>query len=422
MRRTDAGQWTTRWAAAAAWPVIAVLTNACGGAEASRPTPGVAGDTITVGALSPLSDAVAVIGKPIVAGLQAYVDRLNERGGVAGRYRVRLLVEDVAYINPSSSAQKYQKIKGDVAMMAQILGTDHINTVLPLLAEDSVVAVPTTFDADWVREPHLIPWGPAYQLSAINGIGYYLTEGGGAGKRVCALTIATGYGQAGLEGVEFAAKELGFEIAATARFKQDDQDFVAPITQLRNAKCDAVFLVSLPGVTGRLLGAAAQLGFAPQWIALVPSWAPSLAESALKDYYAEHLLLAWDGPEWGDTTVTGMREMLAALAKFKPDQKPDVYAAVGWNLGYIVHQTLERAVASGDLTRPGLLRAVEQLGTLSFDGMFSPYTYGAASARAPSRMASIFRINPAKPVGLELVKKNFESPAAEKFVFHAKAR
>lgn len=423
MRRGTDGLRTMKSVASAGGLVAVVLVGACGGAggEASRPTPGVSGDTITVGALSPLSDAVAVLGKPIIAGLTAYFDQLNERGGVAGKYRVRVLVEDVTYINPSSSTQKYQKVKDDVAMMAQVLGTDHINTVLPLLGEDSVVAVPTTFDADWVREPNLIPWGPPYQLAAINGIGYYLSERG-AGKRVCALTIATGYGDAGLEGVEFAAKELKFDIAATARFRQDDQDFVAPITQLRNAKCDAVFLASLPGTTGRLLGAAAQLGFAPQWISLAPSWHASLAESPLKDYYTSNLLIAWDGREWGDTTVTGMREMIAGLAKYKPDQKPDLFALSGWAIGHLVHQTLEKAVASGDLTRAGFLRASEQLGTVSFGGLLSTYTYGAATARVPGRTSSIFRINAAKPVGLELVKADFESPAAAKFEFKKKAR
>lgn len=423
MRRGDVRHSTSRRIAYIAVPGLLVLIGGCGGAaEASRPTPGVSGDTITVGALSPLSDAVAVLGKPIVAGLQSYFSQLNEKGGVAGKYHVKVLVEDVAYINPSTSTQKYQKIKDQVVMMAQILGTDHINTVLPLLGEDSIVAVPTTFDADWVREPNLIPWGPPYQLSAINGIGYYMTERGGAGKRICALTIATGYGDAGLEGVEFAAKEQNFQLAASARFKQDDQDFVAPITQLRNAKCDAVFLASLPGVTGRLLGAAAQLGFAPQWIALTPSWHPSLAESPLKDYYTANLLIAWDGPEWGDTTVAGMREFLTALAKYQPDQKPDFFASSGWTIGHLVHQTLERAVASGDLSRAGLLRATEQLGTVSFGGLFSTYTYGAATARVPGRTSSIFRINAAKPVAMELVKSNFESPAAEKFEFKRKAR
>jgi ABC-type branched-subunit amino acid transport system substrate-binding protein len=396
----------------------ALLLAACAG-ESARTTPGVSGDTISLGALSPLSDAVAVIGKPIVAGLQTYFDALNAKGGIGGKYRVRLLVEDVTYANPSTSVQKYQKLKSDVVMMAQILGTDHINTVLPLLSEDSMVAVPTTFDGEWVREPHLIPWGPPYQISAMNGIAYFLSESGGgaSGKRVCALAIATGYGGAGLEGVEFAAKEMGFQVASVARFKQDDQDFVAPITQLKNARCDGVFLVSLPGVTGRLLGAAAQLNFTPRWIAQMPSWHPSLAESPLRDYLTAHLWVAWTGPEWGDTTVAGMREMLAAIKQYRPDQKPDLYFVAGWNIGQLTHQTLERAVANGDLSRAGMLRAVQQLGAVTFDGLIGTYTYGSVDQREPVRASAIFRINPSKPVALELIAPHFESPIARKFTF-----
>jgi ABC-type branched-subunit amino acid transport system substrate-binding protein len=394
---------------------------ACGG-EVSRPVPGVSGDTITVGALSPMSDAVAVIGKPIVGGLQTYIDNLNAKGGVAGRYKVRLLVEDVTYANPSTSSQKYQKVKEDVAMLAQILGTDHINTVLPLLAEDSIMAVPTTFDAEWVREPQLFSWGPPYQVSAMNGVSYFLTEGGGTGKPVCGMAIATGYGDAGLEGLTFAAKEMGFEVAATARFTQSDQDFVAPITQLRNAKCGAVFLVSLPGVTGRLLGTAAQLGFAPRWIALAPAWAPALLDSPLRDYLAANLWISWDGPEWGDTTVVGMRDMLAALKTYQPDQKPDLYVTAGWALGYLTHQVLEKAASNGDLSRAGIMRARDELGSLDFQGLFSTYAYGAVAGRSPARTSSIFRINPLKPTGMEMLKAGYESPAAGKFAFERKAR
>lgn len=416
--------WATRSMArgtAASLGLVTLAAGACGG-EGAPVVPGVAGDTISVGALSPMSDAVAVIGKPIVAGLQTYFDALNARGGVAGRYAVRLLVEDITYANPSTSAQKYQKVKADVAMMAQILGTDHINTVLPLLAEDSIVAVPTTFDAEWVREPQLISWGPPYQVSAINGVSYYLTDGGGAGKRICGMAIATGYGDAGLEGLAFAAKELGFEVAATARFTQSDQDFVAPISQLRNARCDAVFLVSLPGVTGRLMGAAAQLGYAPRWIALAPSWAPALLDSPLRDYLAANLWIPWDGPEWGDTTVVGMRDMLAALGTYEPDQKPDLFVSAGWTLGYLTHQVLEKAAASGNLSRAGIMKARDELGTLDFQGLFSAYAYGPVATRSPARTSSMFRINPAKPTGFELMRAGYESPAASRFVFERKAR
>lgn len=394
---------------------------ACGGAG-SRPLPGVSGDTLSVGSLAPLSDAVAVLGKPITAGLRAYMADLNARGGVAGRYHVRVLVEDVTYANPSTSVQKYQKIKNDVVMMAQVLGTDHINTVLPLLSEDSVTAVPTTFDAEWVREPQLIPWGPPYQIAAINGISYYLTEGGGQGKRVCALTIATGYGDAGLEGLQFASTEMGFPIVSAARFRQDDQDFVAPITQLRNARCDAVFLVSLPGVTGRLLGAAAQIGYAPRWIGLMPAWHSTLAASPLIEYYERNLWIVWDGPQWGDTTVAGIRALQAAQQKYEPDQQPDLWFACGWVLGQLTHATLERAVADGDLSRAGIMAAVAKLGRMDFDGILSAYTYGRADQRDPARSVSLFRVNAARPIGLELLRAGVASPAAAKFTFERRAR
>jgi ABC-type branched-subunit amino acid transport system substrate-binding protein len=365
---------------------------------------------------------VAVLGKTITAGLRAYISDLNARGGVAGKYHVQLLIEDVTYANPSTSVQKYEKIKQDVVMMAQILGTDHINTILPLLNEDSVVAVPTTFDGEWVREPQLISWGPPYQIAAINGISYYITEGGGQGKRVCALTIATGYGDAGLEGLQFASQEMGFPIVSAARFRQDDQDFVAPITQMRNARCDAVFLVSLPGVTGRLLGAAAQIGYAPQWIALMPAWHATLAASPLREYYEKNLLVVWDGPQWGDTTVAGVRALTAAQRQYEPEQQPDIWFACGWVLGQLTHAALEQAAAAGDFSRAGMMAAVGKLGRMDFDGILSPYSYGSADQRDPARAVSVFKVNSAKPVGLELLKKGVAAPAAAKFTFERRSR
>ena len=297
---------------------------ACSGAD-SRPVPGVSGDTLSVGSLAPLSDAVAVLGKPITAGLRAYFADLNARGGVAGRYQVRVLVEDVTYANPSTSVQKYQKIKNDVVMMAQVLGTDHIKTVLPLLTEDSVAAVPTTFDAEWVREPQLIPWGPPYQIAAINGISIYLTDGGGQGKNVCALTIATGYGDAGLEGLQFASTEMGFPIVSAARFRQDDQDFVAPITQLPERPVRR----GLPGVAARrdrsLVrrrgpdGLRAALDQPHAGVAFgAGRFSPDrlLREESLGRAGTVH---SGAIPPW-----PGIRALQAAQLKYEPDQQPDL--------------------------------------------------------------------------------------------------
>ncbi|MEQ1691188.1 MAG: hypothetical protein ABMA00_07885 [Gemmatimonas sp.] len=71
--------------------VMALAVGGCGGKgdTTTARTPGVSGDTIYLGALVPLSDAVAVIGKPLLSGLTAYFDRVNaESGGIGGKYKV----------------------------------------------------------------------------------------------------------------------------------------------------------------------------------------------------------------------------------------------------------------------------------------------------------------------------------------------
>ncbi len=391
----------------------ATFAVACGG-ERAQPTPGVSGDTITIGAIVPLSDAVAAIGVPMAAGMRVYFDDLNARGGIAGRYQVRLLVEDQTYANPSTSAQKYQKIKDQVALFGMVVGTDHVNMLLPLLAEDRVMLVPATFDAEWVREPMLFPFSPPYQIWAMNGAGYFLAEGRRTGKTVCAAALATGYGEAGVEGLTFGAERLGYTIGATVRFKQDDQDFVAPITQLRNARCDAVVLVSLPAVTGRVLGTAAQMGFAPQWILLSPGWHGTMVESPLRDYLVKNAWVAYDGQAWGDPSE-GMAQLLDATARLRPEQKPDIYYSVGWAISILVEALLAHAVERGDLSRDGIMRASETVGRISTRGFSGEYTYGPAATREPPRGISIFRVDPSAPTGLRTMVTGYETTASREY-------
>ena len=416
--RTDA--WRTRVRSVAALTTGALLLVACGGGSADTAvrTPGVSGDTIYIGALTPLSDAVAVIGKPMLAGLTTYFDRVNaEQGGVGGKYIVKVLAEDITYANPSSGAQKYQKIKDQVAMIGLVVGTDQVNGILPLLAEDSVIAAPTTFDAEWVHNEWLLPWGSPYQLQAINGVGYAITDGGHQGQTVCTLSLNTGYGQAAVEGVQHLASNMGFQVAINATFKQDDQDFVAPVTQLKNAGCGVVMLASLPSVTGKVLGTAAQLGFAPRWIGTSPSWHHALAASPIAEYLVKNFWVSWDGPAMGDTTEAGIRTLLAAQAKYAPGQAADLYYYAGFIVAFPIHAMVESAVASGDLSRAGMRAASQAITTTTSDGLVSGYTYGAAPSRNPPRVSSLFRVNPNGAVGLDLVARGVSVPAAMSYQF-----
>jgi hypothetical protein len=78
---------------------------------------------------------------------------------------------------------------------------------------------------------------------------------------------------------------------------------------------------------------------------------------------------------------------------------------------------LEKAVELGDLSREGLMKASEQLGTVSFDGLSGDYQYGPAESRNPSRMSTIYEVKPDQPFGLGTLEYQYESEAAKAFEF-----
>ena len=372
---------------------------------------------INLGIITPLTGAVAAIGKPLTAGNEVWFKYVNEElKGIAGKYKVVLKTEDSQYV-PQNGVQAYNKIKNDVVLFAQLLGTPVTKAVLPQLNTDGIVAAPASLDADWVREKHLLPIGGPYQIQMINAASWLINEGGGKGKVMCVLSQDDAYGQAGLAGVDYAAKELGFTVKEKVTFKATAPDFTAQVQQLQGGGCQVVYLVSTPTDTAKILGTAAPKGFAPQWIGQSPSYIGALSQSPLKDYLAKTFFIAAEGTEWGDTSVPGMKDMLDRLQAYAPSQAPDYYFAFGYNQARAVTAVLEKAVELGDLSRAGILKAMEEVGTLTFDGLSGDYKYGTAAERVPPRTSTIFKINPAKPIGIEKVKYNFETEAAKKFTF-----
>jgi len=394
-------------------------TGAAGNPNAGNPpaVPGFDGTTIKLGVVTPTSGAVAIIGNPLTAGNKAWFDALNEeKGGIAGKYKVSLEIVDSKY-DPPTGVQAYNQIKGDVVMFAQLLGTPIVKAVLDQMKADNIVAQPASLDADWVREQNLLPLGGPYQIQAINAVSWYTDEGGGEGKKWCSMIQDDAYGEAGQAGLDFAYDKLGIEPGPTVRFGATDADFTAQIGQLQSAGCEVVFLVSTPSVTGKALGTAAQTGFAPQWIGQSPSWIGALAASPVAPYLQSNYMVVAEGTEYGDSSVPGMAELVRIKDKYAPDQPPDYYFNFGYLEGVAVTQLLEKAVELGDVSHQGIIDAMNAIDLFSYDGLSGDYKWGSPEDRVPPRESSIFKVNPAKPYGLQKVIVNYKSDAAEEFEF-----
>lgn len=389
-----------------------------------EPVPGFDGETINVGALTPTSGLVAIIGNPLTAGNQAYIDSVNEQGGVAGQYPIELVVQDTAY-DPSQASQAYASTQDDVVMYVQLLGTPIVDALLPDLIDDDSVAGPATLDSDWVREPNLIPIGAPYQIQAINGIDWYYTEEGSGDETLCTLASDDEYGDAGVAGAQFAADELGIEIAEEATFpaptaERPAQDFGAQISQLQDAECEVIWFVATPTDSGAFADALNENpDYNPTVLAQSPTWLGAFAGNT---YMQENFYIVAEGPAYGDESVPGMAEMISVQEEYAPaDENVDIYFQFGYNEARAAVQVLEQAVEMGDLSREGILAALEEIDTLTFDGLLGDYQYGPADERVPPTTNSIFRpsaeLAPPTGTGLELVVQDYEADYAADFEF-----
>lgn len=389
--------------------------DGAGGGEPKR-TQGFDGTTIKLGVLTPLTGGVAVIGEPLTAGNEVYFEAVNKKGGIAGKYKVEIEQADTQY-EPDKTVQQYNRLKSQVVAFTQVLGTAPTLALLPQLNRDKVLAAPASLDAFWVREPQLLPVGGPYQVQAINALDYYVNKADGKGKKVCTFIQDDVYGEAGQQGVDFAAEKLGFEVTETQKFRVGTKDVAGQVQRLKRAGCEAVFLVATPTDAGTIWGTAAQLKFAPRWMAQSPAWIDELGKSPLAKYLEQTTWVIAEGTEWGDESVPGMAEMVKNVQELRPKQEPDYYFAFGYNQGRAMEAVLEKAVENGDLSHEGISKAASELGTVSFEGLTDDYQYGAAEQRNPPRKSTIFEVDPKKAFGLGRLEYQYESEFAKEFEF-----
>lgn len=378
--------------------------------------PGFDGSSIKLGVITPESGLAATIGRPLTNGNRVYWQSKNAQGGVGGNYEVELTVEDSRY-QVEAALQGYDKIKGDVVAFQQILGTQIVKSILTRLKQENGFGGPATLDSLWVKEKNLMPIGGPYQVEMANIMDWY-QKNGGKGKKICAMAQDDEYGSAGLDGLTQTSKQLKFKVNKTVRFATTS-DVSAQVGELADANCEAVALVSLPNDTASIVTKMVGRNFTPQVLGLGPTWLTGFENDPNNGpFYAEHFIWSGEGPGWGDESVPGMAKMIADVQQFAPDQRPDQYFAFGYAQAWAMDQILERAVRNGDLSKAGIIKASNRVGTLKFDGLVGDYKYGkSAKDRNPPRASTIARIATGVPVGLEPIATNMTSNAAKKITF-----
>jgi branched-chain amino acid transport system substrate-binding protein len=220
---------------------LAIVLATVAAAGASAQTRGVTANEIVLGMHTDLSGVAATYGVSSSNGVKMRFEEVNAEGGVNGR-KIKLIVEDQGYQVPKAVQACNKLINRDkVFAFVAPLGTPMNNACFK---DQFAAGVPNLFPLSAARsmyEPYerLKFYSAASYVDQIRaGIDYFVKNKGK--KAVCVMYQDTDFGKEILEGAEEQTQKLGIKIVEKAAHKPTDQDFTAPLTKLREAKCDLI--------------------------------------------------------------------------------------------------------------------------------------------------------------------------------------
>jgi ABC-type branched-subunit amino acid transport system substrate-binding protein len=396
-----------------------------GGSGGIKTGPGVDAKTktISLGVLSPLSGPVAAIGNPLTAGQETYFKAVNAAGGIDG-WKVKLIERDTKY-DPQTQVQAFNRIAGNVAFIAQSLGSPTTKAIQPLADQQKMLIGAAAQDSSLVDDPVMAVIGTPYAIDDANALDYIAKQKGDTNAKIGIIYQNDAYGQDGLRGYKAGLKAYHLNSMAEATYNVGDTDFTAQVQKMRSGGVQYVFVVAVPSVAATIVGTGASQGYNPTWVFQGPAWSGYLMTSSgtpsgkptpvAKALGSNVWVLGYES-QWGDMKVPGMAKFLADTKRFAPSQIPDYYFMYGYAQAKMETAVLRKAIASGDLTRPGILNAKLNLGKVDFGGLMPSLEYTPALGPA-SRMTGISRVSSTTPGFLKGFRAFFTGDAARSMEF-----
>ena len=358
--------------------LIVVAMAACGalalasGASFAQQGPGVTDKEIKIGAWIALTGPIAVVGVPQKAGFEAYINMINDRGGVNGR-KINWIVEDNAY-NPQRTVAAARKLvtRDEVLAIVSSLGTAQSLAAFPYLLDEAKVPFFFAYAGlkDWWYPPREDLYGLFVNLeNQARLLGRWAAKEGAKNVMVVhsALMQFEVVAKEVIPGVKSVNQGNNVELYSA---KFDTQDYGPIAIDIAKKKPDAlVFILAQPDIV-RLSKELAQQGFKVPAYTYAPTVANAFIElggPAVQGLRSMSLTLP---PE---TDTPAMREYREALAKYFPNEKPDFISLFGFANAKVFVEALRRI--KGPINRQSLKAALETVKNLD-TGILPTVSFG----------------------------------------------
>ncbi|HYL84595.1 MAG TPA: ABC transporter substrate-binding protein [Candidatus Angelobacter sp.] len=332
--------------------LFAILSPARG-----QGVPGVSEREILIGSCSALEGPSHFLGTETVTGAKAYLDMVNEAGGVDGR-KLKLISYDDSY-DPAKTETCFNRLmEQKVFALGFFVGTPTAVKYVPMAESNKIPLVGLFTGAQTLYVP-LRHWVVNVRASYFDETreqidGLWGTLGF---KKIGVVYPDDPFGTAVLEGVKTALKGHGAEPVAVASYQRQTAQVGGAIDTVRAAQPDAVVVVGPANTVAPILKQSHAKGWKPLFLTVSFVGTDDLILEAGSD--AEGVVVTQVVPPYYLTEYKAVTLYRRSLGKYYPSAQPNFVSLEGFVDAMVLVEGLKRA--GKDLTREGLIRGIETI-------------------------------------------------------------
>jgi branched-chain amino acid transport system substrate-binding protein len=345
-------------------------------------TPGVTDTTIKLGILNDFSGAASFMGLGGKDAYLAYVQYINENGGINGR-NIELIEEDNQY-TPAGGVNGSKKLitLDEVFAIPYSFGTGPTVAIKDYINKEGVPVLGLGEGTEFFNPPSKYLFGVGTPYSYQGAIAVrYIAENLANGKpiKVGFMGQDDSFGKDPLQGIETALKSYNnINLAFQAFHKRDVVDVSDQVMQLKEANVEYLLLSANVERAGIIVKELAKQNvdlkgiFSLSFGAIDNRIFEIAGHDYIDRYYGIQSFYSWDQKD--QESVKKVIEILKQQGKEDVIEKRNNFFWYSWNNMALFGEALK--LAGKDLTREGVMQALESLKDAETLATLPPVTYG----------------------------------------------
>lgn len=336
------------------WCVVWVMAAAVVQAE-----PGVTDTEILIGSSLALEGHAQYLGTQTLHGAMAYIQQINEQGGIHGR-KIRLIAYNDGY-DPPLCVQNTEKLitKDKVFCLTCYVGTPTSVKIIPIVEREKIPLVGLFTGAEALREPvqrYIFNIRASYYEETAGIVDHFWNDLGA--RKIAVFYQNDAYGMAGLKGVELALAKYNTLPVATGTYERGNPDISDGLTPIVASQADAVVMVGVYEPCANFIRSAKWSGYNPYFHNVSFVGAQELARQLGVGRDSDGVVVTQVVPP-PESAYPGVIEYRQSLKKYYPRDEPNFVSLEGFMNAKTLVAILQSA--GQGLTREGFVNAAESL-------------------------------------------------------------